>query len=303
MRVFADGSARCKSDRGVVMRVFLTLCASLLLAGCGTVVKDRSQTPMSPMGGFGTSLGTGKTNPPPGRDPKTWNSADIVTIDVPGFLDSYSGKSSNGNFERALAGFSAGDREKLKLSRNEIVGALLMASEKNCEVYLQYLRGNQVAIKGFSTMAASILAGAATVTTPERSSKLLAALAGISTGVGGNLADAVFSSRAADAIVSGINAERAAVKSELLGRMEDSYEAWPVSLALAGVVTYHSRCSAVSGLAYLQGSAEGQKKTTETPNAVLKQTMVDDAVKAALTPETSSPDPAAPPKKSVRPGL
>lgn len=239
------------------------LLGCLWLGGCGTVFKDRSQVPMAPFGGFGTSVGSPRTTPPPGYAGK-WRNADIVTLDLPTLLDRYSGANSNHNFEAALASFSQiPNAEVQKVGRNEIAGAILMASEKNCEVYVEYLHGNQILIKATSTAAASILSGAATVATPERSSRLLAALAGISTGVGGNLSDAVFSARAVDAIVSGINAERAALKAVLMTNMQKSYVDWPLSVALSDAVTYHSRCNAISGLAFLQGSAEQQKKTAE----------------------------------------
>ena len=80
----------------------------------------------------------------------------------------------------------------------------------------------------------------------------------------GNLSDAIFSSRAADAIASGINADRAGLKEVILKNMTDKeYSPWPLSAALSDAITYHSRCNAISGLAFLQGTAEAKKAQSE----------------------------------------
>jgi len=242
----------------------ILLCA--LLAGCGSIVKDRSQVPLSPVGGFGMNMGT-RDAPEPTAGRPGWRNADVVVLDLPVLISGYTEGAAGPShtIEEALAKFdTGGDPADRATRRNAIVGAVLMASDKNCDVYLEYFHGNQIAIKSISSVSSTILSGAAAVTTPASSSRILAALGSAATGVGGNLNDAAFSSRAADVIVSGIRAERAGLRRELDERMRDTgYSAWPLSLALADALRYHGRCNAISGLSYLQGAAERGKTADE----------------------------------------
>lgn len=253
------------------MRNWIATCvAASLLGGCGTLIKDRSQVPISPVGGFGTAMGSPKTLPPSADGSRPWRNADVVTLDLPMLIARYSGSAvTPASFEDALAAFDrSGTGPDRAERRNAIVGAVLLASDKNCDVYLEYLHGNQIAIKGFASVAATILGGAASVTTPERSSHLLAAIGTAATGVGGNLSEAVFSNRAVDVIVSGIRSERASLRQEIQGSMRaETYGDWPLSIAIADGLKYHGRCNAISGLAYLQGTAETSKSRSETGHA------------------------------------
>lgn len=240
-----------------------TLCAVLLLGGCGTLVKDRSQVPLPPIGGFGSASGSPRTTPPEGSDKATWRNADVVTLDLPRLMNAYSG-SQAASFETALAAFSvAGTPDQRKGWRNEIVNAVIMASEKNCSVYLEYLHGNQIAIKSISSVSATLLSGAAAVTTPTRSAQLLAAMGSAATGVGANLSESIFSNRAAEVIASGIQAERATLRAQINRSLPAPYDTWPLTAALTDAVAFHSRCNAISGLAYLQASAENTKSKAE----------------------------------------
>jgi len=264
--------------------LLVALVAAPLLAGCGTLIKDRSQVPTPPVGGFGTPMGSHRTRPPtpdwrktgeaaqPGDERPEWRNADVIALDLIGLIDAHAGgyrtPQATRTFEEALGDFDryAGEREKEgRAARNAIVGAVMMASDKNCDVYLEYFHGNQIAIRSISSVASAVLVGAAPVTQPERSSKLLAALGAISSDVGGKLDQAAFSSRAAEVIVAGIRAERAALRAAISRKMTDGYAAWPLSLALGEALAYHGRCNAISGLSYLQGKAEQVKRQSETP--------------------------------------
>ncbi|MDO8379536.1 hypothetical protein [Phenylobacterium sp.] len=246
-------------------RVLVCLMSVGLLGGCGTLIKDRSQVPQSPVGGFGTTMGSPHTKSPRGSPDPTWQNADVVTLDLPDLIARYSGKAGTRSLEAALADFDALPLASRPERRNAIVGAVLMASDKNCDVYLEYFHGNQIAIKAFSSVSATLFSGAAAIASPASSSRVLAALGSAATGVGGNLNEAAFSSKAADVVASGIRAERATMRLEMDTRMAkpDNYTVWPLSLALADAFRYHGRCNAISGLAYLQGKAEKAKSDAE----------------------------------------
>jgi hypothetical protein len=259
---------------------------AVALSACGTLVKDRSQVPLTPVGGFGTSMGSPKSLSPRPAGAR-WNNADVITIDLPQLIGLYTHPSQAGqtDLEAALANFDrSGDEASRRERRNQIVSAVFMASDKNCDVYLEYLHGNQIAIKAASSIAATLFSGAGAIATPARSAQLLSALGSASSGVGGNLNEAIFSSKAADVIASGIRADRAVLRSKIELRMMDTsadYSAWPLAGALADVLAYHGRCNALSGLSYLQGRSEGEKAKAEALRVLPQATRLDAAEAAA----------------------
>lgn len=241
------------------------------LAGCGSLIKDRSQVPMTPVGGFGTTMGSPKSLSPRNSGAR-WNNADVVTLDLPQLIGRYSTPPVNAQstLEAALADFDRGadSPDSRGARRNAIVGAVIMASDKNCDVYLEYLHGNQIAIRGLSSVAATVLSGAGAIATPTHSAQLLSALGAASTGIGGNLNDAVFSNKAADVIASGIRADRAGLRAAIDVKMRSAdYANWPLSLALADAFIYHGRCNAISGMSFLQGKAEEARGKAEGSDA------------------------------------
>lgn len=266
------------------------LSAAIALSGCGTLVKDRSQVPLTPVGGFGSAMGSPKTTPPVGRTPQNWNNADVITLDLPGLIERYAGRDgTSGSLEQALVAFDRSDSTTRGERRNSVVAAVFMASDKNCDVYLEYLHGNQITIKASSSIAATLFSGAGAIATPANSARILSALGSASTGVGGNLNDAIFSSKTVDVIAGGIRADRAELRNKIEVRMLDAttpYGAWPLANALADAFVYHGRCNALSGLSYLQGKSEKAKDTAETVRALPaaeKTKVLSDAAKAAAS--------------------
>src|SRR3990167_9579370 len=225
------------------------LIASLALSGCGTLVKDRSQVPMTPVGGFGTAMGSPATTSPRAEG-QPWNNADLITLDLPRLVALYSvPPTTQTKMEEALATFdtppAAAAADTRAARRNQIVGAVFMASDKNCDVYLEYLHGNQIVIKGAPSVAATILSGAGAIATPARSAQILSALGSASSGVGGNLNEAIFSNKAADVIAGGIRADRAVLRNKIELRMvaAEPYSDWSLATALAEAFSYHGRCN------------------------------------------------------------
>ena len=173
-----------------------------------------------------------------------------------------------------------------------------MASDKNCDVYLEYLHGNQIVIKGASSVAATILSGAGAIATPARSAQILSALGSASSGVGGNLNEAIFSNKAADVIAGGIRADRAVLRNKIELRMvaAEPYSDWSLATALAEAFSYHGRCNAVSGLSYLQGKSEQERGAAETLRAQPAA-----AKQAANAANVAPPAPAAAPVAAPKP--
>ena len=249
--------------RFILISPLLALGLALGLGGCGTLVKDRSLEPATPVGGFGAPSGShvdkGQVSP-----------ADVVTLDLPRLIAAYTVTPAAAppavGIEDAIARFDqqAATPDRRVESRNEIVGAILMASEKNCEIYVEYLHGNQVAIRAFSSVFATVFSGAAAVVTPVSTARVLAALGSASSGVGGNIDQAAFSKLAAETIVAGIRANQAQGLQQVRSRMDTPYRQWPLAYAIRDALEVHDRCDAISALGFLQGNAQ---KLTDTANA------------------------------------
>lgn len=271
----------------------LLASATLALGGCGTVFKGRSQVPVSPIGGFGTRMGSPDTISP--------QPADVIALDLPNLILKHVPGSATGDpalpLESALATFEAStltDTER-SAKRNAIIGAVLMASDKNCDVYLEYLHGNQILLKGMSSVISTLASGAGAITTPARSASTLSAIGSAATGVGGNLNEAFFANKTAEVIASGIRADRATLRTNIDARMRNaagaSYASWPLSVALADAVTYHGRCNAISGLGFLQGESELARKTAEKERVASPQP--PGATTGGATPQPAGPVAAA----------
>ena len=256
-------------------RLLLLVLIAAGCSGCGTIIKDRSLEPQSPVGGFGAA--SGSPSPKGGVSP-----ADVVTLDLPRLIGSYTPNTAPpAGIEDAISRFDqqVGSPDRRAEYRNEIVGAILMASEKNCEVYVEYLHGNQVAIRALSSVFATVFSGAAAVVTPVSSARILSALGSASSGVGGNIDQAAFSKLAAETIVAGIHANQAQGLQQIRTRMSSSYGDWSLAYAIRDALEVHDRCDAISALGYLQGNAQ---KTADMAN-----------------PTTLTPAPTAPPSGSA----
>jgi hypothetical protein len=88
-------------------------------------------------------------------------------------------------------------------------------------------------------------------------------------------------------IASGIEAERAGLKAQMRKDLQLGYEQYPLMMALSDAATYHSRCNAISGLAYLQAAASNAKSSAETGNKAGDETPPSGGQTAAAKPSAS----------------
>ena len=169
-----------------------------------------------------------------------------------------------GRLERALATFDGGmDR------RNSIAGALLLASDRNCDVYLENLRGFQSTWRTSFSLASVGLGAAGAIVTGADTSRLLSGLTGASSGAVGALDDNIMGGMAAEVLVAGVRAGREPLRQAIIQNMALPYEQWTVEIAIADVLRYHGRCNAMSGLASTQRAVEEQLSTAEADPATL----------------------------------
>ena len=160
--------------------------------------------------------------------------------------------------EAALAGFGKDTHD-----RNRVAGALLLASDRNCDVYLENLRGFQSAWRTAFGLASVGLGAAGAIVTGADTARLLSGLTGAASGAQGKLDENIMGGLAAEVLVAGVRAGRAPHRNQIVEDMRTkSYPEWPVELAIADVLSYHGRCNVMSGLTTAQRAVEGAAQPT-----------------------------------------
>lgn len=182
------------------------------------------------------------------------NDPDEVQLDLVRLLAPTA--SSSQTLEGALAAFPASEQR-----RNAVVGALLMASERNCDLYMENLRGSQAGWRTGFSLAGVALGTAGSIVTDSASARLLSGLSGASTGVSGKLDENLLGGMAAEVMLSGVRAAREPYRQIILEQLNSRYAEWPVEIAIADVFRYHGRCNVVSGLGAAQGAIEDKIQT------------------------------------------
>lgn len=257
-------------------RALALLALTPCVASCGTVFKDRTLVAGTPIGGYGQPMGS------PAARKGTVRPADVVRIDLPALIERYAGKTTSdvteqAPLETAIVDFEAHyhtmDSTKAssteadeEAARNSIVYTIVAASDQNCQVFLEYLHGNQVLVRSLSSSLTTIFTGAASVTSPVSAKNVLAALGTVSSGVGNTIDANAFSNSTVETIVSGIRADQAEFRTTIATHLTQHYADWPLSAGIADAIQYHNRCDAVSALAYLEGTANAKlQEVTKNP--------------------------------------
>jgi hypothetical protein len=158
-------------------------------------------------------------------------------------------------FEASAQIMSAINKEVPKSQRDALVGMMVLASDRNCDLYLDNLRKTQATYQSSFLMAGMVLSGAAGFTpTDVRTARVLSGLSSMSTGAADTLNRSVFAQQNASVIIGGIEKSRSAVRAELMRRTDADYSKWRMSQAIADAYQYHGQCSISAGLAYLSSA-------------------------------------------------
>ncbi|KRA58447.1 hypothetical protein ASD79_14135 [Caulobacter sp. Root655] len=164
------------------------------------------------------------------------------------------GGSSADSLETALAKFNT---DPTQPKRNAVVGALLAASERNCDIYVENLRGNQATWRTTFSLSTVVLGAAGSIVTDADSARTLSALSGAAGGASGKMDENILAGRGAEVILTGIRAAREPYRLQLIDSMKKQpYPDWPLEVALADVMRYHGRCNVISGLSAIQTATE-----------------------------------------------
>lgn len=198
------------------------------------------------------------------RGPITYASAPMdeqgpITLDLMTLLAPDGGAAT---LEQALVGFPQD-----AAARNAVVGALMLASERNCDIYLENLRGAQTAWRTGAGLTSLALSTAGSIVTDSASARLLSGLAGASGSLSGRLDENLMSGMTADVILLGVRAGREPLRRTIAAKLtgNTTYSDWPIQIAIADVLQYHGRCNVVSGLAAAQRAVEREIDRSDPP--------------------------------------
>lgn len=135
-----------------------------------------------------------------------------------------------------------------KARRNELQDRLLAASTQRCEAYKVYLKRFQTYSDATFGVLTTILGGAGAITTGGSMPRVLAGLAGISSGVQAEISQSFFANLASYVIVPGIEQRRIAVKKAIEQRRAKSISDYTVEAALEDAARFHGSCTLEAGL-------------------------------------------------------
>lgn len=140
------------------------------------------------------------------------------------------------------------DQESFKYRRNDLQDRLIAASNQRCATYLRVLTASKSQTQmGWSGLA-TLLSGAAAVTTPAAAAKVLAAGSTVSNGLLSQFNEAYFSNLTVQVISSGIAKQREAALVNIQSQRNASLVDYPVNRAVADALNYHAMCNLVTGL-------------------------------------------------------
>lgn len=182
--------------------------------------------------------------------------------------------------------------------RNDVVSTLVSASRGNCYAYVKSLRADQVGSRLLSDFFAGSLATAGSLVTHAQAAHILAGLAGFSTGEGASIDRNVFAQQAAEAIGDAMLKLQDDDRTVIEGKMQQTYQAWPLGLALADVMQFHGDCSVARGLTKLQGALQQRETAVQAVRAAAAQSELNhdtaNAMLQVVAAIESPPSPAPP---------
>ena len=233
----------------------LALMTCILLTGCGTIRRATMPDEENLLSGAGSVMvGSVKGE-----------ASEFEQIDMDkllgkyGFLDPKSGE---------FVGDSKVPQGQLQYRRNDLQDRIIAASNQRCAAYLRVLISSKAQTQMGWGGLATLLSGAATVTSPVAAAKVLSAGSTISNSYVSLYNEAYFNSLSINVISAGIAKHREGLLQYMGVERKKEMKDYPVNRAIADALSYHAACNIVSGL-----------------EAAAAATNAADAVKVAGKPE------------------
>lgn len=188
--------------------------------------------------------------------------SDVIQYDLGILLGRTSVSANPSQTAEALIAFGSGDNPEAR--RNEVVGALLLASDRNCDIYMENLRGAQATWRTGFSVTDIVVGTAGSMFDDGDTSGALSGLSGVAGSLSTKLDEGLMGGTTANVLLAGVRAAREPLRTQILARFSQGYAAWPVSVAIADVMQYHGRCNVVSALTAAQSAADGVASAAAT---------------------------------------
>jgi uncharacterized protein YceK len=233
----------------------LFLLNFILLTGCGSIRRATMPDEENLLSGAGSVM-VGSTK---------GEASEFEQIDMDklltkyGFLDPTSGE---------FVSDAKVPQGQLQYRRNDLQDRIIAASNQRCAAYLRVLISSKAQTQMGWGGLATLLSGAATVTSPVAAAKVLSAGSTISNSYVSLYNEAYFNSLSINVISAGIAKHREGLLQFMNSERKKEMKDYPVNRAIADALSYHAACNIVSGL-----------------EAAAAATNAADAVKVAGKPE------------------
>lgn len=231
----------------------LFLLNFIVLTGCSSIRRATMPDEENLLSGAGSVM----------VGPTKGEASEFEQIDIEKLLEKY-------GFDRptAIPIFTAATESELQYRRNDLQDRIIAASNQRCAAYLRVLISSKAQTQMGWGGLATLLSGAATVTSPVAAAKVLSAGSTISNSFVSLHNEAYFNSLSINVISAGIAKHREGLLQYMGGERKNDMKDYPVNRAVADALSYHAACNIVSGL-----------------EAAAAATNAADAVKVAGKPE------------------
>lgn len=233
--------------------VFLAGC--ILLAGCSSIRGITMPDEENLLSGAGSVM----VGSPKGE------ASNFEQINIAELLKQYGFENPK---EIPSVGGIAVTASQLQYRRNDLQDRIIAASNQRCAAYMRTLISSKAQTQMGWGGLATLLSGAATVTTPMAAAQVLSAGSTISSSFLSLYNEAYFNSLSVNVISAGISKQREGLLQYLDEERKKKMNQYPVHRAIADALSYHAACNIVSGLeaAAAATNAADAKKVAGKPS-------------------------------------
>jgi hypothetical protein len=139
-------------------------------------------------------------------------------------------------------------QNEMREARNEVQGALFQLSDNRCNAFELRLRQLSSSWTFSLGSLATVVGGAGAIVSGD-AARALSGASGALSGVNAEYQKDIMSSLTSSVIIPGIAKQRAGVRQEIANRRCMGIVSYPLSIAIADAIRYHSACSTDVGVA------------------------------------------------------
>ncbi|UJP05970.1 MAG: hypothetical protein LZF61_03045 [Nitrosomonas sp.] len=140
--------------------------------------------------------------------------------------------------------------------RAQIQDRLIAASNQRCNLYATHLKKMSTNINGFLGTVTTAVAGAGAIVTGAEAARILAGIAGITSGTRAELNQAIFETVTTSVIIPAFQQKRADLATAMIQKRSRKISEYTIEGAIADAINYHGACSLDSGISQAQRSLQ-----------------------------------------------